>query len=104
MSYFTRTLDKAIAIADATFGWSNGRKHMKHANELGLTPKQYRSRAKELSEATPGGNIIAYKRKDGRNAKLDKSTKEYVVYVGNTVITYYKLTESQYQKAIKGEY
>lgn len=105
MSYLTRILDRAISIAnDAKFGWENGKKHSRHAYELSLTPKQYRNRAQELSEATPGGNIVAYTRKDGRKVKLDKSTREYVVYKGNTVITFYKLNENQYEMALKGEY
>ena len=105
MSYFTRILDKAILnVTDAKFSWENGKKHSRHAHELELTPKQYRNRAQELSEATPGGNIVAYTRKDGRKAKLDKSTREYVVYKGNSVITFYKLNESQYERALRGEY
>ena len=49
-----------------------------------------------------GENI--YKRKDGREVKLNTSTKEYVVYKGDSIITYYKLNESQYKRALQKEY
>lgn len=97
-------LDKAILICDATFSWGNAGKHLPHAKQMGITNKEYKKGAKELSEATPSENIIHYKRKDGREVKLNKTTKEYVVYSGNRVITYYKLSESQFQRALKGEY
>lgn len=97
-------LDKAILICDATFSWGNAGKHLQYAKQMGVTNREYKKGAKELSEASPSENIIHYKRPDGRDVKLNKATKEYVVYSGDRVITFYKLTESQFQRALKGEY
>lgn len=100
----TDLLNKAIETIDAKFSWQNAGKHLKHAKELGLTPKQYKSRAQELSEKPVGGNIFGYKRSDGSEVKVDKSTKEYVAFRGKKVITHYRLSESQFKRAMKGEY
>lgn len=98
-------LTEAILLLDAKFGYNNGKQHIrKHTSELGQTPSQYRKAAKLLSEQPIGGNIGGYIRKDGREVRFNKATREYVVFKGNTVITYYKLNQSQYEKALKGEY
>ncbi len=89
---------------DAKFSWQNAGKHLKHAKQMGMENKEYKNAAQILSEKPVGGNIIYYKRKDGREVKLNKSTKEYVVYKGDLIVTYYKLTESQFKRALKGEY
>lgn len=99
-----KALDIALFLMDAKLSWQNAGKHLKHAKQLGMSNKEYKNEAQKLSEKPAGGNIIYYKRKDGREVKLNTSTKEYVVYKGDSIITYYKLNESQYKRATKGEY
>ena len=71
---------------------------------MGISRKQYANKGQELSEAPIGGNIIGYTRPDGRQVKVNTSTKEYVVYKGKTIITYYVLKQSQFERAMKHEY
>ena len=99
-----KALDIALFLIDAKFSWQNAGKHLKHAKQMGMENKEYKNAAQKLSEKPAGGNIIYYKRKDGREVKLNTSTKEYVVYKGDSIITYYKLNESQYKRALQKEY
>lgn len=82
----------------------NAGKHLKYAKQMGMENKEYKNAAQALSEKPAGGNIIYYKRKDGIEVKLNTSTKEYAVYKGDKIITYYKLNEGQFKRALKGEY
>lgn len=94
-----RILGKAIAVMDAVFAKYNGNTHVsKHAKEMGMKPKQYKSKAQILSESPIGGNIGGYKRRDGREVRYNRTTMEYVVFVGDDVITYFKIRPSQLKR------
>lgn len=93
---------KAIKALDATFSKENAKRHGKHIRELGASGMQeYKSKAKWLSEQPIGGNIGGYTRKDGRQVRYNKQTYEYVVFTGNTVVTFYKIRPQQLQREIE---
>ena len=103
-----KLLDDAILlcdklIEDAEFSERNLVDHKKHAREMGITLREYNRRAKRLSETGVGGNVIGYTRSDGREARVNTSTREYILFVGNEVVTYYILRGGQVKRIVEGE-
>ena len=80
-------------MLDARFSNRNLYQHWdKHGREMrGMSREEYDKRSEDLSLKPTGGNIVAYKRPDGRIVKFNKSTNEMVVYRGDSVITYFYL-------------